>query len=79
MEYMYLAANYSLSRCLNMSLVDLIMRNRQVIWFQYTEVQKMKQKVVAQIKTNQQLERDAASMDIRIGLLVKNRITLDVS
>ena len=39
----------------------------------------MKQKVVAQIKTNQQLERDAASMDIRIGLLVKNRITLDVS
>lgn len=45
----------------------------------YTELQKERQHVVTTIRSNQQLEKDANSMDIKIGLLVKNRITLDVS
>ncbi|XP_067934294.1 ras GTPase-activating-like protein IQGAP1 isoform X2 [Watersipora subatra] len=41
------------------------------------ELQKQRQQVVAAIRNNQQLEKDANSMDIKIGLLVKNRITLE--
>ena len=36
----------------------------------------MKAKVVQQIRSNQQLEQDLDVMDIKIGLLVKNRLTL---
>ena len=42
------------------------------------EIQKMKQEVVKEIRANQQLEHDLNEMDIKIGLLVKNRITLQV-
>jgi len=41
-------------------------------------MQKMKQEVVKDIRTNQQLETDLNEMDIKIGLLVKNRLTLQV-
>lgn len=34
--------------------------------------------VVRQIRANQQLEQDLNALDIKIGLLVKNRITLQV-
>ena len=43
-----------------------------------TEIQKMKQEVVKEIRANGQLESDLSEMDIKIGLLVKNRITLQV-
>jgi hypothetical protein len=35
--------------------------------------------VVKEIKSNQQLEHDLDQMDVKIGLLIKNRITLQVS
>ena len=42
------------------------------------ELQKLRQQVVAEIRSNQQLEQDLDQMDIKIGLLIKNRITLQV-
>ena len=43
-----------------------------------TELQKLRQQVVTDIRSNQHLEADLSQMDIKIGLLVKNRITLQV-
>lgn len=40
------------------------------------ELQELRGKVVKQIRANQQAENDLNLMDIKIGLLVKNRITL---
>ncbi|XP_013411467.1 ras GTPase-activating-like protein IQGAP1 [Lingula anatina] len=40
------------------------------------ELQNLRQQVVTAIRSNQQLEQDLDQMDIKIGLLVKNRITL---
>ncbi|XP_064390864.1 ras GTPase-activating-like protein IQGAP1 isoform X3 [Halichondria panicea] len=40
------------------------------------ECQRLKAKVVQSIRSNQQQEQDLNVMDIKIGLLVKNRITL---
>lgn len=40
------------------------------------ELEKLRQQVVTEIRSNQQLEADLNQMDIKIGLLVKNRITL---
>jgi len=42
------------------------------------EMEKLRQQVVTDIRLNQQLEADLNQMDIKIGLLVKNRITLQV-
>jgi len=42
------------------------------------ENEKLRQQVVTDIRLNQQLESDLNQMDIKIGLLVKNRITLQV-
>ena len=42
----------------------------------HTECQRLKAQVVQQIRSNQQLEQDLDVMDIKIGLLVKNRLTL---
>ena len=42
------------------------------------ECQRLKSIVVQQIRSNQHLEQDLNVMDIKIGLLVKNRITLQV-
>ena len=39
----------------------------------------MRAKVVTEVRSNQHLENDLNLMDIKIGLLVKNRITLQVS
>ncbi len=44
----------------------------------FSELEKMRQQVVGEIKSNQSLESDLNQMDIKIGLLVKNRITLQV-
>ena len=43
------------------------------------EVARLREEVVTKIRANQQLEKDLNLMDIKIGLLVKNRITLEVS
>ncbi|KAJ8263100.1 hypothetical protein COCON_G00155570 [Conger conger] len=40
------------------------------------ELTALREEVVTRIRSNQQLERDLNLMDIKIGLLVKNRITL---
>lgn len=40
------------------------------------ELQKIRQKVVSEIKSTKQLEDDLDQMDIKIGLLIKNRVTL---
>ncbi|NXE95800.1 IQGA1 protein, partial [Menura novaehollandiae] len=40
------------------------------------ELMKMREEVVTLIRSNQQLENDLNLMDIKIGLLVKNKITL---
>ncbi|CAH2297228.1 ras GTPase-activating IQGAP2 isoform X1, partial [Pelobates cultripes] len=40
------------------------------------EVTRLREEVVTKIRSNQQLEKDLNIMDIKIGLLVKNRITL---
>ena len=42
-----------------------------------TECQRLKAQVVQQIRSNQQLEQDLYTMDIKIGLLVKNTISLE--
>ncbi|XP_047585555.1 ras GTPase-activating-like protein IQGAP2 isoform X1 [Lutra lutra] len=40
-------------------------------------VTRLREEVVTKIRANQQLEKDLNLMDIKIGLLVKNRITLE--
>ena len=40
------------------------------------ECQRIKARVVQQIRSNKQLEQDLNVMDIKIGLLVKNRISV---
>ena len=47
--------------------------------YSFSELQKVRQQVVKEIKSNQQLEHDLDQMDIKIGLLIKNRITLQVN
>lgn len=42
------------------------------------EVTRLREEVVTNIRANQQMEKDLNLMDIKIGLLVKNRITLQV-
>lgn len=44
----------------------------------FLELQKLRQQVGSEIRSNQQLENDLNQMDIKIGLLIKNRITLQV-
>uniref|UniRef100_A0A8C0RVS7 IQ motif containing GTPase activating protein 2 n=1 Tax=Canis lupus familiaris TaxID=9615 RepID=A0A8C0RVS7_CANLF len=43
------------------------------------EVARLREEVVTKIRGNQQLEKDLNLMDIKIGLLVKNRITLETN
>lgn len=40
------------------------------------ELMRLREEVVTNIRSNQQLENDLNLMDIKIGLLVKNKITL---
>ena len=45
--------------------------------YTHLECQRLKAQVVQKIRSNQQLEQDLSIMDIKIGLLVKNRISLE--
>lgn len=49
-----------------------------MIFCLFAELQKIRQKVVSEIKSTKQLEDDLDQMDIKIGLLIKNRVTLQV-
>ena len=42
------------------------------------ELQELKRQIITAIKMNKNLEQDLDMMDVKIGLLVKNRITLQV-
>ncbi|XP_069463247.1 ras GTPase-activating-like protein IQGAP3 isoform X1 [Ambystoma mexicanum] len=53
----------------------LLEQNEHDFW-EELEVMKLREEVVRKIRSNQQLENDLNIMDIKIGLLVKNRITL---
>lgn len=62
------------------SIITEILRtlNKCVNFFVVVELQKIRQKVVSEIKSTKQLEDDLDQMDIKIGLLIKNRVTLQV-
>lgn len=62
------------------SIITEILRtlNKCVNFFVVAELQKIRQKVVSEIKSTKQLEDDLDQMDIKIGLLIKNRVTLQV-
>ena len=42
------------------------------------ELERLREQLVSEIRSNQHLEGDLNQMDIKIGLLVRNRITLQV-
>ena len=51
------------------------MKNCKLILF-YLELQDLKRQIITAIKMNKNLEQELDMMDVKIGLLVKNRITL---
>ncbi|NXG63650.1 IQGA3 protein, partial [Hemiprocne comata] len=55
--------------------VHLLEQNQHDFW-EESEVLKLQEEVVKRIRASRQLESDLDLMDIKIGLLVKNRITL---
>lgn len=52
--------------------------NKCVNFFVVVELQKIRQKVVFEIKFIKQFEDDFDQMDIKIGLFIKNRVILQV-
>ncbi|XP_010562410.1 PREDICTED: ras GTPase-activating-like protein IQGAP3 [Haliaeetus leucocephalus] len=55
--------------------IHLLEQSQQDFW-EESEVLRLQEEVVKRIRASQQLESDLDLMDIKIGLLVKNRITL---
>ncbi|KFO79175.1 Ras GTPase-activating-like IQGAP3, partial [Cuculus canorus] len=55
--------------------IHLLEQSQHDFW-EESEVLRLQEEVVKRIRANQQLESDLDLMDIKIGLLVKNRITL---
>ncbi|XP_069734794.1 ras GTPase-activating-like protein IQGAP3 [Phaenicophaeus curvirostris] len=55
--------------------IHLLEQSQRDFW-EEAEVLRLQEEVVKRIRANQQLEIDLDLMDIKIGLLVKNRITL---
>ncbi|XP_068963695.1 ras GTPase-activating-like protein IQGAP3 isoform X1 [Petaurus breviceps papuanus] len=53
-----------------------LLDQRQQDFWEEAELLRLQEEVVRKIRSNQQLEQDLNLMDIKIGLLVKNRITL---
>lgn len=56
-----------------------LLEQKDVDFTEELECQRLKSLVVSSIRSNQQLEQDLNVMDIKIGLLVKNRISLQVN
>lgn len=57
--------------------IHLLEQSQHDFW-EESEVLRLQEEVVKRIRASQQLEGDLDLMDIKIGLLVKNRITLQV-
>lgn len=57
--------------------IHLLEQSQHDFW-EESEVLRLQEEVVKRIRANRQLENDLDLMDIKIGLLVKNRITLQV-
>ncbi|PKU26977.1 ras gtpase-activating-like protein hypothetical protein [Limosa lapponica baueri] len=55
--------------------IHLLEQSQHDFW-EESEVLRLQEEVVKRIRANRQLESDLDLMDIKIGLLVKNRITL---
>lgn len=55
-----------------------LLEQRDMDFTEELECQRLKSQVVSAIRSNQHLEQDLNVMDIKIGLLVKNRISLQV-
>lgn len=55
-----------------------LLEQSQRDYWEEVELLDLQESVVRGIRSNQQLESDLNLMDIKIGLLVKNRITLQV-
>jgi len=53
--------------------------NQMCVFIRISDLQKLRQQVMSEIRANQQLDGELNQMDIKIGLLVKNRITLQVT
>lgn len=70
----------SINSLCRLGIITEILRtlNKCVNFFVVAELQKIRQKVVSEIKSTKQLEDDLDQMDIKIGLLIKNRVTLQV-
>ncbi|KAM5129461.1 ras GTPase-activating-like protein IQGAP3 [Mantella aurantiaca] len=61
--------------CVLRKFAHLLEQSERDFW-EEREVMKLREEVVKKIRSNQRLENDLNMMDIKIGLLVKNRITL---
>lgn len=59
-------------------ITEILRTLNKCVNFFFAELQKIRQKVVSEIKSTKQLEDDLDQMDIKIGLLIKNRVTLQV-
>lgn len=72
--------SYVFNEYLLCSIIIEILRifNKCVNFFVVVELQKIRQKVVFEIKFIKQLEDDFDQMDIKIGLFIKNRVILQV-
>lgn len=57
--------------------IHLLEQSQHDFW-EESEVLRLQEEVVKRIRASRQLESDLDLMDIKIGLLVKNRITLKV-
>lgn len=75
----YLAAVHARNPPLSIvrRFIHLLEQSQQDFW-EESEVLRLQEEVVKRIRASQQLESDLDLMDIKIGLLVKNRITLQV-
>lgn len=72
--------SYIFNEYLLCSIIIEILRifNKCVNFFVVVELQKIRQKVVFEIKFIKQFEDDFDQMDIKIGLFIKNRVILQV-
>lgn len=72
--------SYIFNEYLLCSIIIEILRifNKCVNYFFFVELQKIRQKVVFEIKFIKQFEDDFDQMDIKIGLFIKNRVILQV-
>lgn len=59
-------------------IIEILRIFNKCVNFFFVELQKIRQKVVFEIKFIKQFEDDFDQMDIKIGLFIKNRVILQV-